>query len=617
MTGRDAVRWSVATLPLAPIAAGVYLAFEWLFVVTKPSPTASLPLAEQVAVLARSPLPLLWPLLAVQAAASVLSAIAFPRLRGLALVPAAVITGLMLLMLTDNFTYTLFGFGVLTSSAAVRVAYAALLSGFIVVAGWKLQAAASALCGKRGAGTFAVAILLLLAAAPAADWREPQLSQDLSEPPSQGRLDPPASALPNILFLGVDGIDASFLSAYGYERPTTPFLESLRDETLFFENAFSNATRTHGSIVTLLTGRLPFTTRVTFPPTALQGEDSRRNLPALLKERGYRTLQLGMRHYADAEDVNLFGFDAANYRWQRLEDVDAGGSSPRDPTDVFRAAVEERLDERIGHLFGFRNVANGFAHVEGREQSPLWRDERRVQTLTRYFRDAPEPWFVHLHLLDTHCCRYYPNQIHFAGDGREQAWVVRDSQVLETDRHIRRLFEALAAHGRLDRTIVVINSDHGAMWKATERVPLMMRFPGGTPRGRVPANVQLADVAPTMLAYLGMPIPAWMDGVSLLRPDRIPASRPIFGLSDVERREGASGARLLVESGPPNYGAAAAMVVLGRRWFELRLKDGALNSGPVAGHTGAPGLAVSDEAARRLLSDYLAEAGFRVGPGGL
>ena len=32
------------------------------------------------------------------------------------------------------------------------------------------------------------------------------------------------------------------------------------------------------------------------------------------------TLQIGMRHYADAEDAHLLGgFDAANYRWSRLE----------------------------------------------------------------------------------------------------------------------------------------------------------------------------------------------------------------------------------------------------------------------------------------------------------
>lgn len=32
---------------------------------------------------------------------------------------------------------------------------------------------------------------------------------------------------PNILLLSIDGVDADRLSAYGYEKPTSPFLESL------------------------------------------------------------------------------------------------------------------------------------------------------------------------------------------------------------------------------------------------------------------------------------------------------------------------------------------------------------------------------------------------------
>lgn len=614
MKRREAVRWFLATAPLAPLAAVAYLLFEWLFIVTKPSPTAALPFAEQLIVLVASPVPILWPLYAVQAVASAVAAAVYPRLRNVALLPAAVVLGLLLLVLIDNFTYTVFGFGILNSNAVVRLLYAALLPALVVFAGWKVAALAVRLAATRALPAAAAALACALAALPAF-WSDPP------PPPADELGLPPLPAtsrasrqLPNVLLLGIDGLDAEFLSAYGYERRTTPFLESIREDTLFFENAFSNATRTHGSIVALLTGRLPFRTRVTFPPTVLQGSDGYKNLPALLKQQGYTTLQIGMRHYADAADVNLFGFDAANYRWEELDDVGEGAApAPGNATAVFRDTVEERLAERLGHLFGARPAADGFAHVQGTRQSEIWRDERRVRTLTRYFAQAGEPWFVHLHLLDTHCCRFQPRQAHFAGDGLDRAWVARDSQIRETDDHVRRLFEALEQTGRLERTIVVINSDHASQWKATERVPLMIRFPGRTPRGRIAANAQAVDVAPTVLDYLKVPVPEWMDGQSLLAAQQLPPDRPIFGVSDITGREGAEGARVLTDGGgPPNYGVAAAMLIRGNRWFELRLDSGAVRSGLVRGHTGQAASGASEDQARLELGRLLNDTGFRV-----
>ncbi len=597
----------IASLPLAPGAAVVYLFFEWLFFVTKPSPTAGLPLGEQLLVLLRSPRPLVLPLLAVQAGASLVAFVGYPRLRAVAVIPASLVGGVLLLVLADNFTYTVFGFGILTAGEWLRIAYAGLLPTMIAIAGWTLFGWLGRALLARRAVPWAIGAALVLASPPltAAIVTPPQ-QPGVSLPPGAGAPGAPPER-PNILLVGIDGLDATFLSAYGYERQTTPFLETVKNETLFFENAFSNATRTHGSLVSLLTGRLPFQTKVTFPPTVLQGEEARRTLPMLLKGMGYSTLQIGMRHYADAEDVNLMGFDAANYRWQNLLEVRAGEPAV-DETDVFRGAVAERLDERLGRLFGMPPVADAFAAVEGRQVVPQWRDERRVDTLERYVPQAAEPWFVHLHMLDTHCCEYFPAVRHFAGG--EPGVDARDSQIRESDGNVRRLFEALERSGRLDRTIVVISSDHGSQWKSTVRVPLIMRFPGGSPRGQVSQNVQLADVAPTVLRYLGSTVPAWMDGVSLLDPSGIP-DRRIFGVSEILRREGPAGLRLLLDSGPPNYGAAAAMVVDGDRWFDLRLATGILTSGRVPGHTRPGSSMLGESSARAAIMEVLGKAGFK------
>jgi hypothetical protein len=45
---------------------------------------------------------------------------------------------------------------------------------------------------------------------------------------------------PNILILSSDGVSAEHMSLYGYERPTTSFMDSVQDEFLIAENHFSN-----------------------------------------------------------------------------------------------------------------------------------------------------------------------------------------------------------------------------------------------------------------------------------------------------------------------------------------------------------------------------------------
>lgn len=603
------LRWLLSTLPLAPLAAVLYLFSEWLFFVTKPSPTSALPLLGQLRVLVESPGPVLLPLLAVQAVASLLSIAVYPKARGVAVVPAAAVGGWLLLVLIDNFTHTVLGVGIMRSGEVVRIVYTAVLPMLVLAAGWKIVGWVDAAITRRATPVVATCAAAVLAALPVVT--KPVELPTEPDPSVLPVLQAAASATsrPNILFLGVDGLDADITSAYGYARQTTPFLESIREDTLLFEHAYSNVARTHGSLVTLLTGRLPFSTRVTFPPTLLQGADGDRTFPMLLKSLGYTTMQLGMRHYADAEDTNVHGFDAANYRWQKLGDPSGEGGRASD-TDVFRTAVSERMDDRFARLLATRPVGDSFAHVEGRSVDPQWKDERRVATLEGYFAQAPRPWFVHLHLLDTHCCNWHPGQRHFTDGSRSVDF--RDSQVLETDGHIRRLFAALERTGQLENTIVVINSDHASEWKITARVPLMIRFPNRQYRGRVSANVQLADVAPTILAYLGASAPAWMDGTSVLDAASIDRTRPIFGVSDIQAREGASGKRLLRDGGAHNFGASAVMMVVGSQVFNIDLATGDMVTERALGPPidGAP--IVSDAAAREMLLGRLRSAGIVV-----
>jgi N-acetylglucosamine-6-sulfatase len=110
--------------------------------------------------------------------------------------------------------------------------------------------------------------------------------------------------------------------------------------------------------------------------------------------------------------------------------------------------------------------------------------------------------------------------------------VVRDRlrMLRSVDRGLGEVIRALEAKGVLDETVFIVTSDQGFFYGefglAQERrlaydpsthIPLLVRYPpiirAGASPGTLASNV---DVAPTMLALAGVPVPQSMNGRSLL-----------------------------------------------------------------------------------------------------
>jgi len=82
----------------------------------------------------------------------------------------------------------------------------------------------------------------------------------------------------------------------------------------------------------------------------------------------------------------------------------------------------------------------------------------------------------------------------------------------------------------LDRTLIVVTSDHGSefaehgfyekklnLYEEIVQIPLIMALPGAIKKGlRLPGLCQTSDIAPTILDLCSLPIPASVDGRSLL-----------------------------------------------------------------------------------------------------
>jgi hypothetical protein len=77
--------------------------------------------------------------------------------------------------------------------------------------------------------------------------------------------------------------------------------------------------------------------------------------------------------------------------------------------------------------------------------------------------------------------------------------------------------------------MIIVYSDHPRARAAYQHTPLLFWFPNGDYKGQIISNTQNMDIAPTILDYLGEPIPDWMEGESLLNGNPSP-ERPIYSV---------------------------------------------------------------------------------------
>jgi arylsulfatase A-like enzyme len=110
-------------------------------------------------------------------------------------------------------------------------------------------------------------------------------------------------------------------------------------------------------------------------------------------------------------------------------------------------------------------------------------------------------------------------------------WVnLYDANLRYADWAVGELERLLREAGVLDRTLLLVTADHGEafgehgyIWHGSGvydelvHVPLLMRFPGGSPNGAVSGLTQTIDLLPTIFDVLEVPYPReGLQGTSLL-----------------------------------------------------------------------------------------------------
>jgi len=312
---------------------------------------------------------------------------------------------------------------------------------------------------------------------------------------------------PDIILITVDTLRADHLRAYGYDRPTSPWLDRLAKGGVLFERAYGGSSWTVPSMATIFTGLYPF----------------QHGVDRGLVQRGEVTRQpaLGDEHHTLAEQLKAAGYA------------------------TYGVATNTHLTKQLG-------FAQGFDHFAHQGYAPASDIHDVVSNWASELQNS-RPYFLWLHFFDPHD-KYLPRrpwvedfdiiaakenpelaaQSALERDRRLREWSTKvmttmrrseetkepavistletlyDSEVRYTDRWIRKILAMIKPE---PDTVIVFTSDHGeefrehgdlghrtTLYNEQTRIPLVIKAPGRVPAGsRITAMVTLTDLLPTLV----------------------------------------------------------------------------------------------------------------------
>jgi len=332
----------------------------------------------------------------------------------------------------------------------------------------------------------------------------------------------PKEDAPPIILIVCDTLRADALSCYESSRKTSPWLDAFAEEAVVFDHAVTPASWTLTAHASLFTGQYPVT----------HGVEMNRNLPESaatwpesMRDAGYATagftghshFLLPWRGFADGFDVynvpHNEAIRAIHDTEPRVHDwLERQGDGPFflffHNYDIHALPGEPAYALPYGVP-----KADDFHHFSDPERLP-------PQLGSEPFHDL-HGWDI----LDAHNLE----EVELTEETIAFCRLLYDDAVRVVDERLELFFDRLRSEGLYDDALIVVTSDHGEafnehglmghhdMYEPCARVPLLIRFPQGQYAGaRVADTVSLIDLMPTVLDWLGEPIPDGVEGQSLL-----------------------------------------------------------------------------------------------------
>lgn len=380
----------------------------------------------------------------------------------------------------------------------------------------------------------------------------------------------------NVVVVVIDALRADRVGVHGSQRGLTPVLDSLGEEGVVFDNAFSCINTTDPSVTSLHTGKHPRSTVLHHANLVTEEEKQRiesvEYVPEKLSDAGVKTIATG----------RPMG------RWHRR------GFSTYSRTVVEQK--EKKISDRLQSLHPavHRAVSGGYNTVKGLFETDSDDDEERTAVDEFLHETDDQPFYGFIHLMDTHAWyeanpelidllraqNDYPEgglQSFFdeysespvvsnvlepnatAADyeaGLSRLFARYDATVRQADQKVKTLIDGLKDRDLWEETALFVLSDHGesldehgiyfdhhGLYEQTVNVPLVGRVPGGA-TDRVAEFIQVHDLGPTILDLLDVDPIDDADGRSLTgyltesTPTPEPRERVFVEEAHTQRRRG-------------------------------------------------------------------------------
>lgn len=330
----------------------------------------------------------------------------------------------------------------------------------------------------------------------------------------------------SVLFYVVDTCRADHVSADGYARPTTPFLEKLAAKGVCFANCFSQAPWTKPAVGSILTSCYPSVTGM----HRIFDQLDRRfvTLPEAMRDAGYTAIGFSANPLVGRMSNYAQGFR----RFTEAVDVIAGGDPIKSAGGSARALNRLVLPWLAGNRAWpfFLFVQSIDPHEEYRPAPEYLKLFADPAFEPEYRREWQALLDVKPKMVGNHCTKEHFEAAKVAVEPFEAYGKdLYDANLRANDDEIERVVEALRARGQLDDTVIVVTADHGeefmehggtshgfTLWNELIHVPLIVVAPGLVPEGLVVKEpVQSVDIYPTLLDLLHLKVPEGLEGRSL------------------------------------------------------------------------------------------------------
>ena len=309
----------------------------------------------------------------------------------------------------------------------------------------------------------------------------------------------PPPAEPAVVLVILDTTRADHLSAYGYERETTPNLKRLADEGERYDNAWSQAPWTLPAVATILTGQPPHRHGAGRGQRGMYGVAPEVTTVAERFQRaGWKTAAFISVLWCNPRLSNLNrGFDL--YDFASSDESNVGQRTAEETNRAAMRFIDEAKDDSF-----FLTVHYFDPHLTYDPPAPydtMFEPDDSADRLGENFGSAAEIFAIR------------DGRRPVVGRERQSLIARYDGELRYMDDRFGELREALERAGRWENSLVVVVADHGeefwdhggfehghSHYREMLRVPLIVKRPGGEPQ-QIADRVRQLDIAPTLTDF--------------------------------------------------------------------------------------------------------------------